>query len=244
MAASIQLILVPGLGADRRMFAHQAAAFEQLVVPRWIEPRSGETLPEYAARFARSLTARSGATGVPAVRPDVPLVLGGVSLGGMIAYEMAAHLDPAALVLIATCRTRWALARWRPLAPLARRLPRAAFHLAQWLSPVAARWFSRCPVEIGRLGVEMFRDADPRFMNWALGAIFDWRPSPLPKVPILQIHGWHDRVIPVGSVQADVVLRDGGHLINMTHPAEVNAVIDCALKVTKIPTVYQAGHPM
>jgi len=90
----------------------------------------------------------------------------------------------------------------------------------------------------------MFRGADVHFMRWALPALLDWQPSPLPKTPIFQIHGRLDRAIPVGRVGADVVLADGGHLINLTHSVEVNRFIEYAVKTAKIATVCQAGGPM
>ena len=91
-----QLILLPGLGADHRLLEPQRAAFPQLVVPPWIPPRKRESLPQYAARMAETVTPSR----------DVPLILGGVSFGGMLAYEMARYLKPDAVVLIASCRTR------------------------------------------------------------------------------------------------------------------------------------------
>ena len=39
MSNSHQLLLLPGLGADRRLFEPQRQAFPQLVVPPWIPPR-------------------------------------------------------------------------------------------------------------------------------------------------------------------------------------------------------------
>lgn len=206
------------------MFAPQAAVFDQLVVPPWIEPRRRESLPEYAARLAETVE----------VRPGVPLVLGGVSLGGMVAYEMARYLHPAGLALIGTCRTRQGLDRFRPLAPLARRLPGAAFALARWLAPAAVRVASDWPPEVQTLCVDMFRRADPAFMRWALGAIFDWQPSPPPDVPTFQIHGRHDRVISASRVKADRMIEDGTHLINLTHPVEVNAFIAAAVERLKL----------
>jgi len=220
MNACCQLVLLPGLGADARMFSPQASAFEGLIVPPWIEPKPRESLSDYAARLTQTVRRE----------PDCPLILGGVSLGGMIAYEMARHLVPDALVLVATCRTHEALAPYRPLVPLVRRLPTAVLEWAQWLAPLAAGSFGRCPRAIGSLMVDMFRRADPHFMRWALGALLDWRPGPPPEVPIFQIHGRHDRVIPVSRIRADRIIPDGGHLINMTHPAQVNPFLESVVE--------------
>jgi hypothetical protein len=47
-----RLILLPGLGADARLFAPQAAAFKQLEVPEWLVPRRGESLEDFGRRMA------------------------------------------------------------------------------------------------------------------------------------------------------------------------------------------------
>ena len=92
-AAEPHFVLLTGLGADERLFNAQRAAFPGLVTPRWIAPWPREGLAEYAERFAAE---------IPISRP---LVLGGCSLGGMVAYEMAHVLRPDALVLIASAVT-------------------------------------------------------------------------------------------------------------------------------------------
>jgi pimeloyl-ACP methyl ester carboxylesterase len=89
----VQLVLLPGLGADRRQFEPQRQAFDNLVVPPWIPPLPREPLAGYAARLAKTIT------------PAGPFILGGSSFGGMVAYEMARHLQPNAVVLIGSCRS-------------------------------------------------------------------------------------------------------------------------------------------
>jgi pimeloyl-ACP methyl ester carboxylesterase len=208
------LILLPGLGADHRLLEPQRRAFPHLVIPPWVAPQRREPLSHYAARLAQS------------VGPARPLVLGGVSLGGMMAYEMARHLRPAAVVLIASCRAgrdvRTAI--WR-LRPLLSRLPAWCVRCVKPLSPLGSGILGGAGPEFKRLCVTMFQDADCRFMSWAAGAILNWRPDPLVGVPIFQIHGGKDRIIPVPRIHADEVVSEGGHLINLTHAEQVNAFV-------------------
>ena len=68
------VILLPGLGADERLFVSQRDVWPDLVVPRWLRPELGEDLARYAARLAEQLLVSR------------PLVLGGCSFGGMVAY--------------------------------------------------------------------------------------------------------------------------------------------------------------
>jgi len=199
------------MGADSRGFEVQRAAFPQLEIPAWIEPRSGESLGQYAGRLADTIP------------PDGPMILGGVSLGGMIAYEMAARLRPKALVLIASCRSPQAIRRslYRA-AGLARWTPTCCFAFSKILAPCFAGLLNRCAKEHLRLALTMYRDANPRFLRWACQAIHDWRPDPLPGVPVFHIHGTHDRLIPAAQVSAHVYVPLGGHLINVTHADQVN----------------------
>jgi pimeloyl-ACP methyl ester carboxylesterase len=213
------LILLPGTGADHRLFEPQQEAFPDLAVPAWIEAKKQEGLPEYAARLAGT------------VALSRPLVLGGVSLGGMIAYEMARHLRPDVLVLIASCRTRAGIRRmFRALRPIVRILPAGSVPLFKAVAPLAVARFQRLTPAQRRTCVAMFKDTDARFLKWALGAILAWNPQPLEGVRVLHIHGQRDPVIPAKAVQADELIPGGGHLINLTHSEQVNAFIRNAIR--------------
>jgi pimeloyl-ACP methyl ester carboxylesterase len=208
----VDLILLPGLGADHRQFEPQRAEFPELVVPPWIASRPRESLPDYAARMGSTI-------------PHGPnVLLGGSSFGGMVACEMARHVRPAAVVLIGSCRSpraiRPVLRRLRPIVPL---VPATSLRVAKCLAPAGVRVLSRLGPEQRKLCVAMFRDADPRFVKWGAWAILQWQRSPpLDGIPVRQIHGARDRIIWAARVQADELIPDGGHLINMTHAGQVN----------------------
>jgi len=216
MKKAFQLILFPGLGADHRLLEPQRQAFPQLEIPPWIPPYKKETLPDYAARFAET------------IRPmrDRPLILGGVSFGGMMAYELARYLKPDAVVLIATCRTRRGLRPWyrasRWLLPL---LPVQGWEIAKMLAGVFVSLRISVPKAQKNMAVQMFREVDSSFMHWTLQAVLNWQPTPLEGIRLLHIHGARDRVLPLRGVQPDEIIPDGGHLINMTHAEQVNRFI-------------------
>lgn len=212
--SSFQLVLLPGLGADRRQFGPQEAAFSDVLVPPWIVPKRKETLPDYAARLAETIPA------------DRPMVLGGSSFGGMVAWEMARSLKPEAVVLIGSCRSPKAISpvarALRPLVPL---VPVQMLDLAKAISPLVLRVSSPFGLQQRQLCAAMFREMDSGFMKWACRAILGWVPSEPPPVPVLQIHGERDRVMPARLAEADEVIAGGGHLINLTHPQQVNAFV-------------------
>src|SRR5688500_20374409 len=102
-----RLVMLPGLGADARLFEPQRREFPGLEVPPWLPPVRGESLADYGRRMAAQ------------VKGDGPLCLGGVSFGGMVAVEMARHLPAERVVLVSSCTTgdavRRSVARFAPL---------------------------------------------------------------------------------------------------------------------------------
>jgi len=211
-----KLILIPGLGTDERLFERQRSAFPDLWVPPWILVRDNESLADYAARMAEAISERQ----------TDPIVLGGVSLGGMLAYEIARHVKPQAVVLIASCRTRRGIRGFfRAAGHIWPVVPAGAFKVAKFISIPALRMFGELMPEHRRLCAQMFSEMDSRFMHWAISAILNWNPTPLVQTPVFQIHGAHDRIIPLKCVAPDEILPHGGHLINLTHADAVNVFI-------------------
>jgi pimeloyl-ACP methyl ester carboxylesterase len=62
------------------------------------------------------------------------------------------------------------------------------------------------------------------FLKWACGAVLSWQPTPS-TVPVFHIHGDRDRLIPIDRVRPTDVVAGGGHLVSLTHPAEVTAFL-------------------
>lgn len=209
-AGGCPLILLPGLGADSRMFSSQRLAFPELVVPRWIQPQPNEPLADYAARFAQIID------------PQCPCFVGGVSFGGVVALEVATHLKVRECYQFGSIRDPRQLPKrlrfFRSISDM--------IMILKWASPLAltygGRWFN--PVMRGVL--HQLKDSDSQFVRWAAGAILKWKPSPgISTVRVVQIHGDRDWVFPIGRVVAELTIKGGGHLASLTHADEVNAFV-------------------
>lgn len=210
MSSQLPLILLAGMGADHRLFQAQSNAFPNVTTPAWIPPQPRESLPSYARRLAAEID------------PGGPCFLGGCSLGGMLALEVARHLQARACLLISSIRSPDELPlRYRMLRPLAgiatqplRLLPWAA----RGVQATGRRWMSLQR----QILFQQAADADGRFLAWAAWAVLQWTPQPPVNVPIIQIHGTRDRVLPHTLTRPEVLVPGGGHVLPVTHPDLVN----------------------
>lgn len=205
------------MGADHRVFTSQSRKFPSLVVPKWIQPLRGESIAHYAERFAKQID------------PGCPCIIGGASFGGIVAGEMAKHLQTRACVLIGSARSPKELPPlircFRSVAGLARLLPYGLFlWLAKVIYQLVGRWL---PVHYRNL-LAQANQSNSLYYHWAVPALLSWtQESAGAEYPVFQVHGEIDRILPVKYVQEpDLVIKGGGHVISMRHGPEVNRFIE------------------
>jgi len=206
-----RLILLPGLGADERLCQPQLNLTERVEVPNWIAPHRNEPLTTYAKRFAAHLDTTQ------------PFFLAGISFGGMIALELAKHLNPTAVCLIASCRSPKGV---RPIFRLAGKsllwLPPSVIGAGRHV-PGAAHWiFGTQTPEQDNLLNTVLMDMDLTFVRWGMRALLAWPGVDRLDCPIRHIHGSADRLLPICKVEPDIAVEGAGHLVNLTHPQIVN----------------------
>jgi pimeloyl-ACP methyl ester carboxylesterase len=203
--------LIPGLGADERVFQFLRLVGEVHVL-RWLTPQSPrETLPHYAARLAAAMP------------ENQPCWLVGVSFGGVLALEISRLRPLVRVVLISSFAGPHEL-------PWLGRVARATglHHLVppQLLPrlPRVAQWFFG--VQNGReyqLLRQILRDTDPHFTRWAIARLLQW-PGCLTSSTI-RIHGTADRLLPAGAVHSQYQLS-GGHLIIISQAREISRILN------------------
>lgn len=196
------------------MFAPQKAAFPHAETPSWIPHVPRESLASYAKRLADSLNIRE------------PIVIGGVSMGGMMSLEIARIAPVKRVVLIGSSRTPRAV---NPLLRISERASRIApeFLLdhGRALAPMFLGRGGHIPAPDRSLLVRMVRELPVSFIRWAAQAVLEWPGCEDPGVPVHHIHGDHDWVFAIRKVLPDVTIRRGSHVLNLSHPQEVNDFI-------------------
>jgi len=202
------------------MFASQRGAVPDLETPNWIAHAPGESFRDYAARFARTLNVES------------PVVLAGVSMGGMVALEMARVVPARCVVLIGSCRGPAAASRLlRTAERLSRLTPSILLDKGRIVAPLFLGRGGSLNMEHRRLLADMVRGHAVSFLRWAARAIIEWEGCEDPGVPVYHIHGDRDWVIPLSRVRPTRIVARGIHVLNFSHPAEVNAFLaECRSK--------------
>ncbi len=217
----MRLVLLPGLGADDRMFAGLRCSGLELVTPTLPEPGVRQTL----ASYARTLADRQRIGPADAV--------GGASFGGFVAAEIAAQRRVAALVLIGSALSpREVPPYYAVMERLSRMLPDGFFASAPRNHPLILAKFGRLSPAQRALFLDMAAKTSPALLRRGLRMIFGWdgvRQGDL-TCPVHRIHGRLDRLIRAPSAREAALVAGGGHLIAMTHPEAVGRLIESRLQ--------------
>lgn len=227
-------VLYPGVGADPRLFTFMRSELPGLVTPPLPTLQRGGDLPTAAGRAWEELLADERFAGDRAPSPERPIVVGGISFGGMIGLEMAI-LHPQwvrCVIMIASCRAADAVPRKFQFQERLGRLVPAGM-MRKFLVNVAGVFIKRdqLDAESGRLLVAMSEEADITQLRRGSRTISGWRRkrNELPRVPIFQLHGDRDWVIPARDGDPDELVEGAGHMVSFTHPDVVVRYVRKAL---------------
>ncbi len=210
-----RLYLLPGLGANEKMFQYQIQAINHIVVPKWLAPLEAESLSEYALRWSKVFDFKRGDS------------IGGMSFGGQVALELARHLPFESVFLISSNRRYQEISSLFKLQnQMLQNLPEGVVRMG--LKNIALpQLMSKEDLKSQEIDwlQQMITDIDFSFFKWASQAISRWdyefNPSEF-EMPVYQIRGEHDSFIQYTHEDEAQVIGGGHHLINYTHAGEVN----------------------
>ena len=192
----MKTIILPGMGADSRMYPGKD--YERLADVAFVE------WPKFTGQKTIEDVARSV---IGEYRIDKQCIIGGSSLGGMVALEIAKSVGIAKVLLIGSATNpSYVNPTLEKLSALAELTP---LKLIQ-------TFVGKANLSGMHIALSMFEQADPDFIKAMCKAIFRWEGKGDYKGEICQVHGSEDKVI--FAPQADVqIIEGGGHVISMTH---------------------------
>lgn len=202
-----RILFLTGMTPDRRIFDRLLPLLPTAVVIDWIRPNRYESIRSYAYRLGQS------------VLETGPTVVCGVSFGGIVARELAYCLNANACVLISSIRTPREMPPWfRVFRTLPPRHSEAAMNLSGVLASYWPRLFkTRSTWRLTKLG-----GPSGEWHRWASAAALNWNPSVgTDQIPLFQIHGDRDLTFPIRYIDADTIIRGGGHVLPLSHSEEI-----------------------
>lgn len=201
--------LIPGLGADKRVFDFLDLAPYPCQYITWLDPQVGETIEHYANRLSEQ------------IKSATPVLIG-VSFGGLVAIEIAKQRSTQQVILISSARTN------AEIPAYIRLLGRLNLHkvfptrfLKSSIEP-AYYFFGVSTPSDKELLRNIINDTDPRFLTWAIEKIVHWKNSVIPANTTL-IHGSADRIFT--RSKGDYVIRKGGHFMIVNRAPEISTLL-------------------
>ena len=221
----MKVYFISGLAADSRVFKHiRLPEGCEIIHLNWITPENNESLSSYAERLSAKIDSSE------------PFALLGLSMGGMIACEIANAFTrhskkPHITILLSSVPVHHHLPVYFKLfysLRLHRMIPVQLLKSASLLK----RLFAPDTSEDKFILRQVIKDSDPVFIKWAIHAILQWKNETIPQ-PILHIHGTRDKVLPLQYARPTHIIHNGGHLMVMGNAGELNRLIEEALLSVK-----------
>ncbi len=206
------LYCITGLGADEKVFKYLDLSFVNPVFIDWLTPLANETLQSYATRIKEKY-----------IHELNPLIFG-LSLGGMIAVEIAKSIPSAKVIIISSAKTKneipfyWKAFKYMPVYKI----------LPEWSvkqNLLVRNYFVGAKNHAAKYYIKhVAKHSDIKFYRWAIEHIITWENETVPS-NIIHIHGTNDKLLPYKFLKADIPVNNGGHLMVIENAEEISALI-------------------
>jgi pimeloyl-ACP methyl ester carboxylesterase len=144
----------------------------------------------------------------------------------MVALEMACYLKPQGVILIGSARNAKMVPFYdKGLIKIFPFLPALLVSIARNFPWFRMLWLGITKKRHRETFNDMLFKTSNRFLCWGVQAIFSWKGCEAMGTKVFHIHGKKDALIPLRKVNPDVIVKNGGHLVNLTHSDEVNQLI-------------------
>ena len=212
----IPLYLIPGLGADKRLYSGLRLSRFDIRVIEWIEPTPDESFSDYLRRL------------IAPVEFPAHFYLGGVSLGGIAAVELERILNPRKMLLISTVLTsdeipaQLKMLRYIELHKIVSKkgMERTAELLDNFMLTRSERHRD--------LFLDMLHHTSEEFLRFGADAVVRWN-NKIPPQNYLRLHGENDLVFPVKQISGAITIPNGTHFMIVEKAAQLSRLVDCFL---------------
>ena len=198
-ASKIHVYFMPGLAASSKIFEFielPGHSFEMHYL-EWFIPDRGMSLADYAQKMATLIR-------------HEPVVLVGVSFGGMLVQEMAKYIPVKKVVIISSIKQK---------SEMPKRLLFAKYTKAHRLLPtglvtnvelLAKYAFGETVTKRLSLYEQYLSMRDKYYLDWSIDKIVHWAQTSY-QPGLVHIHGDRDAVFPIASIKDYIPVAGGTH---------------------------------
>ena len=208
------IYLIPGLATDRRIFKNlinELKDYNLVFLEHLPVKNLEESLSQYALRVIQQQNYF-----------DVDSILIGMSLGGLIAIEMAKILDFKKVILISTIKHK------TELPPIIRFAKNFNIYLPPFIIKSTIKPISLLLGVTNKTGAEflskIINDSNESHIIWAQKAVLKWNNNLIPN-QYIHIHGTHDEIFPMRWVKPSHRIEGGNHYMIMDRAKEIADII-------------------
>lgn len=210
--------LIPGQGADARLYKNLVIdSSYQVKHISYYTPEKGWDMKTFARELAKQID----------ITETYSII--GVSLGGMLATEMADFLQPEKVIVISSAKSRLEFPgryRFQKVVPVHRIVPGFAIKLgARILQPIVEPDRNKDKETFK----SMLKNKDSKFLKRTTTMIITWRRKSYNK-DIVHIHGDLDKTLPPRFVNFHYLVEDGSHMMVLTRGDLISELVNQILK--------------
>lgn len=208
---------ISGLGADERVFAflNVKNVIEKHI--HWISPEKKENLQDYCKRLIQQIDLSK------------PVILVGVSFGGIIAQEIAKQISVEKIIIISSVKNpsefsfQLKMIRFFKFYKILQFVPNK--HMV-WSNLLTANYFFSIQNKSeASLLKKIIEDTDMTFSKWAIDKIMTWE-NTNPPSSIIHIHGTKDRIFPFKNIKNSLIIQGSGHFMIVNKADEITQLIE------------------
>ena len=227
MSHPLNVYLIPGMGADHRLYERVRIEHGNVHFLNWKPHGKSRTLAEYSEIMASYVTTQNN-------------VIVGSSMGGMMAVELSRIVKPLSTILLS------APTGWHEFPPLLRAVHRTRIqHVLSPKQVLSVSWLADTFMGFKDdnhrvLFYEMLRGNGKEFMHFSVKAILDWRNTEPPRGDYIQIVGSKDKLFKTHRMNNPIVLEGSGHFTTFEKANELTVIINNYLREQVLPKLSDA----
>ncbi|MBZ9650568.1 alpha/beta hydrolase [Psychroflexus montanilacus] len=193
---------MPGMAANPSIFERINLPVDQFKINwlSWKIPQKDESLSAYSKRM------------VEGIDKNEPIVLIGVSFGGVLVQEMSRFVRVKRLIIISSVKTRHEIPKRMKIARdtgVYKVLPTG---LLDYITHI-----EKLPVgDLIRKRLKLYQQYlsinDKEYLDWAIKEMLCWEQD-IPLSDIIHIHGDEDAVFPIKNISECISIKGGTHIM-------------------------------